>query len=111
AEVLAPDEVFGYVSDLDALALGHAAVALGAGRRVKEDEVDPTAGIVLLKKPGDPVAPGEVLARLYTQKTDDLDTFTETVRAAYTFAERPPEPASLLLDRYTTEGWELGNER
>jgi pyrimidine-nucleoside phosphorylase len=108
ADVRAPDDASGYVADLNALALGHAAVALGAGRRVKEEDVNPTAGIVLLKKPGDPIAPGEVLARLYTRKTNDLAAFIETVRAAYTFAEQAPEPASLLMDRYTVEGWRLG---
>lgn len=108
-DVHAPDDASGYVADLDALALGHTAVALGAGRRVKEDKVDPTAGIVLLKKPGDAITRGDVLARLYTQRTNNLATFRETVRNAYTFAEQAPAPASRLMDRYIVEGWGLGN--
>ncbi len=109
ADVAAPAEARGYVAALDAFDVGLAAVALGAGRRVKEDAVDPTAGLVLLKKPGDAVEPGEALARLYTRKTGDLARFAEQVRAAYTFSETPPPPAPMLLDRYTKDGWAMGN--
>ncbi len=105
ADVRAPDHARGYVADLDALALGYTAVALGAGRRTKEDRVDPTAGIVLHKKPGDAVAPGEVLAQLYTKKTDEIDRFSASVQAAYSFSDTQPPPARMLLDRYTKAGW------
>ena len=108
ATVPAPDGAHGYVAGLDALELGWTAVALGAGRRVKEDRVDPTAGLVLLKKPGEAVTPGEPLARLYTQKTDALDAFTRRVQQAFTFAEEPPAPASRLLARYDADGWGAG---
>ena len=105
AEVRAPDHVRGYVADLDALALGYTAVALGAGRRAKEDRVDPTAGIVLHKKPGDAVAPGEVLAHLYTKKTDEIVSFSASVQTAYRFSDTQAPPARMLLDRYTKDGW------
>ncbi len=105
ADVRAPDHARGYVADLDALALGYTAVALGAGRRTKEDRVDPTAGLVLHKKPGDAVAPGEVLAQLYTKKTDEIDLFSASVQAAYRFSDTQPPPARMLLDRYTKAGW------
>jgi pyrimidine-nucleoside phosphorylase len=103
--VHAPTHAQGFVSDLDALALGRTAMALGAGRRTKADKVDPTAGIVLCKKPGDPVIPGEVLARLYTQKTDEIDRFSESVTAAYTFSDTQPASTRMLIDRYTKDGW------
>jgi pyrimidine-nucleoside phosphorylase len=50
------------VSDL----LGMASMELGAGRRTKEEGIDPAAGIVLLKKPGDTVCAGEPVAVLHT---------------------------------------------
>ena len=78
---------------------------MGAGRRRKEDPVDPTAGITLNKKPGDPVQPGEVLARLHTRKTDELPAFRDAVARAFTFSETPPQPASRLLDRYADGRW------
>lgn len=105
AEVRAPDNAHGYVTDLDPLSLGYTAVAMGAGRRVKEDVVDPTAGIILNKKPGDPVAPGDVLATLYTKKRDDIALFSKKVQDAYQFSDTQPASARMLIDRYTKDGW------
>lgn len=105
AEVRAPDDATGYVADLDALSIGQAAVELGAGRRTKEDTVDPVAGLSGLKKPGDPVEAGDVLARLHASQVNDLDPIRERVRAAYTFADAPPPSASILRARHTTGGW------
>lgn len=110
AAVHAPAHAEDYVTDLDALAIGEAAVELGAGRRTKEDDVDPVAGLSALKKPGDAVAPGDVLARLHASGAPDLDAVRAAVRNAYTFGETPPEPAPAILARYTAEGWEAGEE-
>ena len=57
-------ESSGYVTALDALLVGRAAVALGAGRDQKGDAVDLAAGIMLLKKPGEAVSAGETLMEL-----------------------------------------------
>ncbi|MFP4228670.1 MAG: thymidine phosphorylase [Salinivenus sp.] len=110
ADVRAPDGVEGYVTDLNALAIGEAAVELGAGRRTKEDEVDPVAGLSALKKPGDAVAPGDVLARLHASGAPDLDAVRTAVREAYTFGETLPDSDPAILARYTAEGWEAGGE-
>ena len=103
ATVEAPDDAAGFVADIDAFALGWAAVRLGAGRAKKEDTVDPTAGFVLLKKPGEPVAPGEPLAHVFAADPSRVDA--DAVRDAFTFAEAPPETSSLLIDRYDGERW------
>ena len=105
ATVPAPPAAAGSVADLDALALGYLAVDLGAGRRTIEDEVDPLAGLMLVKKPGEAVAPGEALAHLYTQKTDQIADFIARAQDAFTFADAAEPPASRLLDRYTKDGW------
>lgn len=105
AAVHAPPHATGYVAALDALALGKAAVALGAGRTRKEDPVDPTAGITLARKPGDPVAPGDVLAWLHTHRQDALPGLQQTIAGAFTFAATPFPPAPLLLDRYADGHW------
>jgi pyrimidine-nucleoside phosphorylase len=105
AAVRAPDDASGYVADLDALAIGHAAVDLGAGRRTKEDDVDPVAGLSALKKPGDPIAPGDVLARLHTRTPKAVDAVRAAVRDAYTFADTPPEEGPPVRARYAADGW------
>jgi pyrimidine-nucleoside phosphorylase len=102
----APPHARGYVTDLDARALGWAAVRLGAGRATKEDAVDPVAGFTLLKKPGDPVAPGEPLAEVAAGDPSRVDP--EAVLAAYTFGEAPPEAPPLIMDRLDEGGWRSG---
>jgi len=106
ATVTAPADMEGTVTEIDALAIGHLAVDLGAGRRTKEDTVDPTAGLTLQKHIGEPVAPGDVLARLYTDRTEQLDAFADTLRSAYTLGDTAPEPRSAVWDRYTPGGWD-----
>ncbi|GGK15251.1 pyrimidine-nucleoside phosphorylase [Caldalkalibacillus thermarum] len=56
----------GYVTQIDAEAVGVAAMLLGAGRATKEDTIDHAVGITLRKKVGDPVQKGEVLAVLHS---------------------------------------------
>ena len=54
----------GFVTRLDALTAGRAAVALGAGRDRQEDKLDFGAGILLSRKVGDPVKAGDEIARV-----------------------------------------------
>ena len=58
----------GYVTAMDAFEIGTASVELGAGRKIKEDDVDPQAGIVLKKKVGDKITKGETILVAYTNK-------------------------------------------
>lgn len=96
----------GFVTDVDALQIGHTATVMGSGRMKKEDDVDPLAGIVLNKSVGDRVEEGEVIATLYTQRDDDIDEFAEKVRKAYRIEPgEPPKRPSVLIDRYATGRW------
>ena len=105
AEVRAPEAASGYVADMDALSIGQAAVKLGAGRQTKEDEVDPVAGLTALKKPGEAVEEGAVLARLHAGGTPDLDAVRTAVREAYTYSDTPPDLSAPLKARYSEDGW------
>nr|MCR4879796.1 thymidine phosphorylase [Bacilli bacterium] len=60
----------GYIERLDALALGKAAMRLGAGREVLTDPIDYKAGLYLHHKVGDKVSKGDKLITLYTSKTN-----------------------------------------
>ena len=104
-ELVAPPYAHGYITSIDALALGHLAVALGAGRRYKEDRVDPTAGILLNKQVGDDVEYGDILGWLYTKKASRIDDFIASFHAAFMYAEHPPEHDSILIDCYRNGQW------
>jgi pyrimidine-nucleoside phosphorylase len=92
-------EEAGYIASLDAEQIGRAAGALGAGRLQEGDAIDPAAGIVLGKRVGDPVAPGEVLATLYAASDDLLDAGEERFRGAAIVSAGRVEPAPLVLER------------
>lgn len=57
----------GVLARQDALAIGLAAVRLGAGRNTAADVIDPAVGFVLSKKPGDAVQRGEPLAFVHAR--------------------------------------------
>jgi pyrimidine-nucleoside phosphorylase len=60
----------GYVSNIDALAIGNAAMHLGAGRAKLSDVIDHSVGIVLHKKVGFEVNENDTLATIYSNKED-----------------------------------------
>ena len=95
-EILAPHG--GYLSHMDAQKIGEASALLGAGRRTKEDSIDFAAGIVLQKKTGDLVHPGDVLAVLHTNQPDTLPAAEQTFLSALRWADSAPAPQPLILD-------------
>ena len=96
-EVVAPRD--GFVAAIDSLELGHAAVALGAGRGRKEDEVDPAVGFELLRRIGDPVRAGEPLVLIHAPSDRPVDAIVDRVAGAYRLEDAPPPRAELVLER------------
>jgi thymidine phosphorylase len=89
----------GTVAAVDALAIGTAAWRLGAGRARKEDPVSATAGVLLHRKPGDPVQAGDPLYELRTDDKARLPAALAAARDAVTIADAAPTPSPLVLDR------------
>ncbi|MFJ6675255.1 thymidine phosphorylase [Actinosynnema sp. NPDC091369] len=94
--VTAPDD--GYLTTLDAYAVGVAAWRLGAGRARKEDPVQPGAGILCLAKPGDRVTRGQPLLELHTDTPDTIPAALETLATGYAIGDTPPPTTPLVLD-------------
>lgn len=86
----------GYITYMDAEKIGSASVALGAGRRVKEDEIDMSAGIILLKKTGDFVNRGEPIATLCTSNQELAENGEQIFLSALTFGDLPPAKKPLI---------------
>ena len=93
-----PSPQAGYVSNLGAVAVGQAALHLGAGRRTKEDEIDHSVGIICLRKRGDRVAEGEPLAEIHAASDEAAGEAARELLTAYTFAEEPPATRSVVFD-------------
>ena len=98
-EVRAPRA--GFVTAVDALAIGLAGVAMGAGRTRADQAVDPAVGIELDAKPGEAVQVGQVLARLFVRKQSDADALVERIAGAFSFGEKAPEALPLVVTRIT----------
>lgn len=88
AEVEAPRG--GWVTALDALAVGNAAALLGAGRLHKEDSIDPAVGVVLRTRPGARVAAGDVIAELHLNDISHKDTARRLLLDAIQVGDEPP---------------------
>jgi thymidine phosphorylase len=86
----------GYVARFHARGIGRAALALGAGRRKKGEEIDPGAGVEVLVKAGDRVEEGEPVARLYGGR--NVERAEALVREALEVSDEPVEAAPAILD-------------
>ena len=87
----------GWITRLDARAVGVAAWRLGAGRARKEDAVSHTAGIRCLAKPGDHVQRGEYLLELHADDPARFAPALEALDGALTIAGEPPPRMSLVV--------------
>jgi pyrimidine-nucleoside phosphorylase len=92
----------GVVGSLGAIAVGVAALHLGAGRATKDAEIDHAVGVRCLKKRGDAVSGGEPLAEVHAADEVSAREAVAAVAAAYTLADEPPAERSLVLDVLST---------
>ena len=89
----------GYVSYMDAEAIGSAACTLGAGRVKKEDVPDLSAGIVLSVELGDRVSTGDVIATLYTSDENKLDAAEAALIASIGIGDIAPESRPVVYKK------------
>ena len=91
-------EAGGYVRSIGAVAVGLAALRLGAGRRTKDDVIDHAVGVRCLKKRGDAVVVGEQLAEVHAQDDDAARRACAQVLAAYELGDTPPSSRPIVLE-------------
>ena len=96
-DVVAPTD--GYLTKLDALAVGVAAWRLGAGRAKKGDPVQAEAGVEMFAKPGDRVQKGQPLLRLHTQTPERFERALEVLDGAIDIDQCAPPAREVVLDR------------
>lgn len=86
----------GYISHMNAEDIGTASVILGAGRENIDDEIDMSAGIVLLKKTGDGVKEGETVAVLHSSQKDKIPPAEELLHRAIAIKRSKPQSSPLI---------------
>lgn len=87
----------GFVTRMDAEALGRATNELGAGRAVVTDVVDHAVGIVLRVKPGDQVKEGDPLIELHHRHARGLEAAVALCETAVEIGDGPPALRPTIL--------------
>ena len=96
-QIVSPEN--GYVAAMNCEAMGTACVILGGGREKKEDAVDPSVGIVLHKKIGDPVSAREPLATIHYNSESRAQRAKQLIAGSYQIAGAAPSGPRPLVRR------------
>lgn len=102
-EIRSPEE--GTVVEVAPRPIGHAIIGLGGGRRRAEDTVDPAVGVVIPVKPGQRVAPGQLLATIHARDEASALAASVEIKKALRLGERAA-PLPLVSHRITRDGTE-----
>jgi pyrimidine-nucleoside phosphorylase len=93
-EVTSPRD--GYLARFAASGIGSAALALGAGRAKKGNNIDPGSGIEVLVRAGDHIQKDQPIARLYGER--EAERAERLVLEALEISDEPVEPPPAILD-------------
>ena len=94
----------GYITEMDAFSMGMVSLELGAGRRRKEDTIDPAAGFVLHKKVGDSIEENETLATLHTNNEAIASDCKDGMLKAIIVSENKPDRHKQITHRVDKNG-------
>ena len=85
--VVAPQS--GYIAAIDGEALGLVVVALGGGRRVESDRIDPAVGLSDVVGLGDYVEKGQPLCTMHAASEEAAEAAAKAVQAAISIGDAP----------------------
>lgn len=88
----------GTVAQVSAHGVGHAVLNLGAGRRTKEDVIDPRVGATVHVAVGTRVQAGDPLITIHAASEADADAAEAMLRQAIQVGEAEVAPRRLFLD-------------
>lgn len=88
----------GFVGKIDAQEMGICSLILGGGRETKESVIDPAVGLILRKKVGDPVKPGDTLAEIHGNSAAKIKMAEEHFRKHYHITKERLEKRPMIYD-------------
>jgi len=92
-------EQLGYITAIDGEALGMAVVAMGGGRSVETDRINPAVGYSDVVRLGAKVSKGNPLAVVHAGRPDRADAAERALRAAITIGSTKPTLPDLIHER------------
>lgn len=94
----------GYLTEIDAYKVGIASLELGAGRKTKEDSIDPSAGIELKNKTGAEIKKGETLAVGFTNNRKSIKIAIDLLDDAFSINDRLSNVSPMITHRVDKKG-------
>ncbi len=88
----------GFIDRITCDKVGVSCMMLGGGRASKEDTIDLSVGIELLKKKGDEVAKGDNLAVIHYNDENKLSSAMDELKSAYHISSEKPEETVLIKE-------------
>jgi pyrimidine-nucleoside phosphorylase len=90
----------GYIKYIQTENIGHASMLLGAGRMRKEDNIDPSVGIVIEKKIGDYVKKGDSLATIFFNDSEKYKKSVKLIKDSFEVSDEHVEKQRLIYKIY-----------
>lgn len=86
-----------YISSINGKAIGIAVQTLGGGRNTKDEKIDLSVGVKLLKKVGDTIEKQEPLAIIYANNESKCDLAIKTVKEAFDISVKKREKGQIIF--------------
>ena len=86
----------GYAAKIQAEEIGQASLLLGGGRTTKDSPIDLSVGVLLNKKRGDFVRPGDTLATIYASSIEQAKEAYGRIVRAYQIQPDMPEKIPMI---------------
>ncbi|MCD7778514.1 MAG: hypothetical protein LUH47_08430 [Clostridiales bacterium] len=87
----------GFVYEINTYEIGKASADLGAGRLSKDDKIDLNAGIIMKKRLGDSVKPGETIAEVFAKSKGKCIDGANIIKGAVCIKKKIPEKKTLIF--------------
>lgn len=88
----------GCVLKCDARIIGEVVRDLGGGRMTKDSVIQPMVGIDALRKPGEAIQRGDVLARIHAMTAEAAETAAQRVAGAFALGDTAPVLPALVSE-------------
>lgn len=88
----------GFVSRIEAEGVGLVSMHLGGGRATKESQIDLSVGLILHKKVGDKVEPGDSLATIHAADRQSAERAAQLLEDCFTLSREPVEKLPFIKD-------------
>lgn len=86
----------GYISEIDARAIGEGICAAGGGRVKASDKIDPHVGFESVLTRGDRVKKGDVIGVLYCRRKTECERIGISIQSAYRISAEKPKKKDLI---------------